>query len=81
MERSYKERWKLVGAQVDKPIVRYCLLASPLVVGEGAMIMGVLDHPAKLKGEMVYTSDVVRVGEKGEFETRNTVYRLVPVEK
>lgn len=66
---------------MDKPVVRYCILASPLVVGKGAMLIGVLDHPAKLRGEMVCTSDVVRIGENGEFETRNTVYRYVPGEK
>lgn len=60
---------------MDKPVVRYCFLATPLVVGEGAMILGVLGHPKDLKGEMVFTSDVVRVGENGEFETRNTIYQ------
>ena len=47
-----------------------------LVMGQRAFLYP-LDHPdgARVSNQkMVITSPVVRVGEKGEFETANTVY-------
>ena len=62
-----------------KPIVKYHRLLSKLVVDESAFIAGLTGHPRQdsgdLEGQYVQTSRVVRVGENGEFETLNTVYR------
>ena len=62
-----------------KPIVKYHRLLSALTVGESAYIAGLTGHPRQdtgdLEGQYVITSRVVRVGEKGEFETLNTVYQ------
>jgi hypothetical protein len=62
-----------------KPVVKYHRLLSPLVEGQSAFVAGLTGHPRQetgdLEGQYVQTSTVVRVGEAGEFETLNTVYR------
>jgi hypothetical protein len=62
-----------------KPIVKYHRLLSKLAVGESAFLRDLTGHPrqgsGRLDGDYVQTSPVVRVGENGEFETRNTVYQ------
>lgn len=58
-----------------KPVVFYKgAITEPRV--DGVVILErVENHPAGLRGELVRTSRVVRVGENGEFETENTIYR------
>jgi hypothetical protein len=62
-----------------KPVVTYHGLHSPLEIGMYAIITGLRGHPrqstGQLDGDFVYTSAIVRVGDGGEFETLNTVYR------
>lgn len=60
-----------------KKIVHYKGEASPLILGYGTYVFPV-DHPDKdnvSNTKEVHTSTVVRIGENGEFETLNTIYR------
>lgn len=63
------------GEALMKSIAHYRQLVDRPVIGESALLLGVPDHPKGLRGRIVATSPVVRVGEDGEFETLNTVYR------
>lgn len=61
-----------------KPTVFY--VASPydsVVVGRSAFLLyGPLNHNSQLvsNNSPVHTSEVVKKGDKGEFETKNTIY-------
>lgn len=68
-----------------KPVVHYTPNPHqfiPDVVGKGAMVWPV-DHPNHLFSQNVsnetacFTSAVIRIGENGEFETLNTIYKPV----
>lgn len=64
-----------------KPVVTYTHAVVPARVNSVAIIVGIQGHPdqgsAHLTGgdKAARTSRVVRVGEAGEFETENTIYR------
>jgi hypothetical protein len=58
-----------------KPVAYYHSLVLPVVVGTPALVVGVTEHQAGLRGDLVHTSHVLRVGDDGEFETENTIYR------
>jgi hypothetical protein len=72
-----------------KPVVHYrpdYYQFIPKEPGQRAMVYPV-DHPNHLpvhcvsNEKMCFTSTVIRVGENGEFETLNTIYRPVATEK
>lgn len=58
-----------------KPIVTYGAAIAPVEEGFSAWIEHVDGYPYVHGRGLVQTSQVVRVGENGEFETRNTIYR------
>jgi hypothetical protein len=62
-----------------KPVVTYKEALSQLAVGDVAFITALEGHPrqgtADLEGSFARTSMIVRVGENGEFETENTIYK------
>lgn len=66
-----------------KPVVFYTPHPMQQIrINEGALIFGLKNHPnPNLKGDVVHTSVVVNVGENGEFETMNTMYRPAPEAK
>jgi hypothetical protein len=62
-----------------KKIVHYDQLIYPLQVGRSARLTRTWDHPGPNvanAGSNVKTSWVVRIGEDGEFETENSIYRV-----
>lgn len=65
-----------------KPVVTYTGAIVPPQVNGVAIIVGIEGHPrqgsAGFRGGDIptRTSRVVRVGENGEFEAENTIYRL-----
>ncbi len=62
---------------MDKKVVRYSAVILLPVVGNSAIVLPV-DHPDTDRvsnRNFVITSQVVRVGLNGEFETLNTVYQ------
>lgn len=66
---------------MTKKEVRYYDVFVGPEVGKQALLSGVEGHPTVANGtavgRIVYTSTVVRVGEGGEFETLNSVYRPI----
>jgi hypothetical protein len=61
-----------------KPSVVYTETVYPPAVGESAIVLGIAGHTHGLIDDVAdaaITSEVVRVGEDGEFETLNTIYR------
>lgn len=61
-----------------KPIVHYRTAMNLFKVGESAFV-DPIDHPDSKNvsnTSTVRTSRVIRIGEGGEFETENTIYRL-----
>ncbi len=63
-----------------KPVVRYDPKAEGtyIVLDEKAVVW-VLDHPSSPhKPDIAYTSRVIEIGERGVFQTRNSIY--VPAE-
>jgi hypothetical protein len=61
-----------------KPVVHYDQVISHLIVGQVAFLTRTWDHPGPNvgnAGSTVMTSPLVRVGEDGEFETLNSIYR------
>lgn len=62
---------------MSKKVVRYSAVILLPVVGNSAIVLPV-DHPdtaSVSNRNFVKTSQVVRVGLNGEFETLNTVYQ------
>ena len=62
----------------DKPVVLYRMNVYHTIPGIGAPAMvAPVNHPGTEVSNTchVLTSPIVRVGEDGEFETRNTIYR------
>lgn len=68
-----KSEVKRIEVQSGKKICYYDHYAMQPTVGQPAFLAGVEGHP-HLKGDMVQTSDVLRLGECGLIETRNTRY-------
>lgn len=68
---------------MKKPVVHYSRTNGddPPKVGYPALIYPT-DHPSNWVSntQLARTSPVVRVGQKGEFETMNTLYRPVKVD-
>jgi hypothetical protein len=60
-----------------KPTIRYCFAYTQPLVGHGAFIRLVDDHPRCATKE-VHTSAVVRIDPNGDFETLNTEYKYAP---
>lgn len=58
-----------------KPVVHYVAAGWTLEVGKRISLVGVTGHPSKAHECDAITSRVIRVGENGEFETLNTIYR------
>jgi hypothetical protein len=60
-----------------KPTVGYGSVVNLIEVGERALIVGLYDHPRLGTNETktVLTSLIERIGEDGEFETTNTIYK------
>jgi diphthamide synthase (EF-2-diphthine--ammonia ligase) len=59
-----------------KPVVHYDQCFTKPEEGKCMMLSRTWDHPSlQNAGSMVRTSTVVRVGEDGEFETLNSIYR------
>lgn len=61
----------------QKKVVLYREVQNPITVGNVAVVFP-LNHPDFLRvsnKDWAITSRVVAVGEKGEFETLNTIYR------
>ena len=60
-----------------KPVVRYKIAYGKISVGTPAIVFPI-DHPSELVSNTnpALTSTVIRVGENGEFETKNTIYKL-----
>ena len=61
-----------------KPIVHYISDGFTIIkLGERALIYPV-DHPSPwvTNGRIAHTSPIIRVGDDGEFETWNTIYKL-----
>lgn len=67
-------------ASPAKPVVHYEETDRSPVVGENVWISGIWGHP-RLGNvpndgyQGAYTSEILRVGNDGEFETLNTIYR------
>lgn len=65
---------------MNKPIVLYRYFfehpAANLALGKSTVVWP-LDHPSPLVSNTkpVWTSPVIRLGPRGEFETENTIYR------
>lgn len=61
----------------NKPVVLYdASIEYHVKIGSRALVHP-LNHPSELVSNTTYilTSNVVRIGENGEFETENTIYR------
>lgn len=82
------EMQAFLDAGNKKPVVNYRYHPQqyiPTEPGEGAIVWPV-NHGNHLKGfqnvsnnTYCHTSQVIRVGEHGEFETLNTIYKPCPV--
>lgn len=67
---------------MNKPVVHYDQCFTKPQVGKSMILSRTWDHPRlQNAGSVVQTSAVVRVGERGEFETMNTIYRLPALEE
>lgn len=59
-----------------KPVVQYADVGGPVVVGQRVSVLP-LNHPDTYNvtnGYPAWTSAVLRIGDNGEFETKNTIY-------
>lgn len=79
--RHGKPRIEGMGGEL-KPVVLYHEATSARV-GEVVWLFGIKDHPSLADRPVtdsvgIRTSPVVRVGDDGEFETLNTIYRKFP---
>ena len=65
--------------KMNKPVVHYTpTIGDKIELNQSGIIRGVVDHPyISPLSPWVVTSKIIRLGENGEFETLNTIYRPI----